>query len=154
MHLTIGKSASNPRYKPGAQTGRKLNPIFARILKIHERIGLPTHYKRDLVIDRMAISRKHPSAVIWGVRETGTELICLSRGVRKSAPKGAHLFGGTRGEQWPSWYKHARDKIEFWSGEYGNKMKWYYITPSGEKRVSPEEAIKLLGKYAGKWTGY
>lgn len=140
-----GGSQTNPRYKPPAQTHRKMSPIFARILKISKRLGLPTMYKRDLSIDRNAINRRHPSAVLWGVRETGTDIVCLSRGRRRKSPTGGRLLGP--GEV--SYYSIARSHIEYPNGD-----RWYYVTPSGSRSVTKAEAIDILLKYAGKWSGF
>jgi hypothetical protein len=141
-----GKSEEKPRYRPPAQTGRSMNPLFARILKISERLGEPMMYKRDLIIDRDAIARQHPSAVLWGVRDTGTHIICLSRGTHKGAATGSTIFG----TKVVSYYAIAKGHIE-----YPNRNKWYYITANEDRRVSKEEALTILQRYAKErvWSG-
>jgi hypothetical protein len=130
VRLTTGKSRDKPRLKP--RITRNINPIYARLLKIAKRTGLPKYYQRDLVVDRMSINRNHPSAIIVGLRETGTQLVCLARGKRKSKDVN-------------SWLKINISRIE-----YPAKHQWYYITASGGRQISKEEAIGILIKHAEK----
>jgi len=152
MRLNTGKSQDDPRYKPPAQTNRPMNPMFAKILKIATKMGYPQYYKRDLSIDRNAISRKHPSAIIWGIRDTGTELVCLSRGTRKSASKGPVLFGS---KPKYTWQKSAIDKIEYWSRSGASSpITWYYVTSSSIRKVSSKEAVDIVYQYGGHYTEF
>jgi hypothetical protein len=148
--FNTGKSQSDPRYKTPAQTGRKMNPIYQRILAVAKKIGWPEYYKRDLVIDKSSITRNHPSAVIFGIRDTGTELVNLKRGVRASSPKTVKLFGPPGRGREEKWVRTAVDKIEYWSRSGASSpIRWYYITPSSTRSVTPKEAIGIVWKYAG-----
>lgn len=146
--FNTGRSQSNPRYKTPAQTGRKMNPIYRRILAVAKKLGWPEYYKRDLVIDKSSITRNRPAAVIFGIRDTGTEIINLKKGVRKSTPKTVRIFGPPGREK--TWARTAVEKIEYWSRPgAGSPIKWYFITPSSTRSVSPKEAMGIVWKYAG-----
>lgn len=139
-------SRREPRLKPSAQVHHDLNPIFKQILKIAERTGNPSYFRKDLVIDKLQITRHHPEAVLFGIRDSGTDLICLSRGKRKSVSQRTSQsmwFGGYR----LGWYEIAKGHIE-----YPNGNNWYLVTRNADRRVTKEEALTIVEKYHANGT--
>lgn len=140
--MTTRKTERPPRLIPSGQVHHELNPIFAQIVNLVKQTKNPEHFKRDLLIDKRQIAQRKPNSVLWGVRSTGTDLVCLSKGGHKGAETRLRPSMWTGGHRM-AYYDVAKSHIE-----YPNGNDWYYITGNTSQHVTKEQAVKILEKYA------
>lgn len=116
---------------------KRRHPAYAMLLREAKRLGLPKHYKDDLLVhDRRFLGENdHKTCFAWGIRECGTHCVmCVCNDAEDYVPMIEQSFYGT------IWY--------FWDGHeliYCRDLDEIINRIRGAIRRLPEFGIRFRG---------